>query len=269
MSENTDTSATPEVEPSQAPEQAPAPAAAAPTPAASQQLELEPETAESQPPVESDPVYRAAIERAKVEAAEAERARLAAREEQIRAEATQAAEERMRNEAAEAKRVAEMGAQERLEHELEKQKAANAERDEKIKAAEANAAEANSRLAVTQALSDAGLRLASRADGTPDEALRRVAFERVAEKIAAGVPIAEAVSELHKTDPALFAAPPAVAPELTSTSAGQGQARGSVSTARAPSAGAEFNALKLSKSDYERWKAGNGYLDHVTEVRLH
>jgi hypothetical protein len=259
MSE-TQTPATTDPEPVQAQPQEPVPAASA---------LAKVEAAEKPTPVESDPVYRAAIERAKVEAAEAERARLAAREEQIRAEATQAAEERMRTEAAEAKRVAEMGAQERLEHELEKMRAANAERDEKIKAAEAKVAEANSRLSVTQALSDAGLRLASRADGTPDEALRRVAFERVAEKIASGVPVVEAVAELHKTDPALFAAPPAVAPELTSTSAGQSAPRGSVSTVRAPSESGEVNVLKMSKSEYERWKAGNGYLDHVTEVRLH
>jgi flagella basal body P-ring formation protein FlgA len=175
------------------------PAQPAPT-VASQ--EPAPTQAEAPAPAPIDVEQLLAAERARLQA-EREQAVAAAREEAIAAERARLAEEQRQAAMTEAEREAEKVRladveRKRLASELE-----SAQARESAKAREAD--EAARQLAFAEALTDSDVRLVRGANGTIDPGLRKLAFERAEALAKTGLSHADALAELAKTQPWMFA----------------------------------------------------------------
>lgn len=161
-------------EPAQVPEQPPAP-------------DIEALLAAERAKLQAD--IDARIAAAREEAIEAERARVA--EEQRQAAMTEAERESERARAAEVER-------QRLADELAAERARVADKERE--------AEATARkLALADALTESDLRLARGSDGSVDPALRELVYAKAEQLITAGKSQAQALAELAKTSPWMFA----------------------------------------------------------------
>lgn len=238
-----------------------------PTPAAPQQ-QLTLEAPAPKADIKADPAVRAAIDQARAEATAEANRQAAAVAEKIRAEATTEVEERLRKEAAEAARVAEMNEREKLEHEIKKRDEAIKANEDAVKAAQAQADASAKQLDFVRALTSSGLRMPTREDKTVDPALERIAFEKVQAQVAGGLSLAEALADVAKTDPYLFARPTEPqAPTLTSTSAGQGAQRGAVSQGTSPAADPEKDWLVAPRDEFNHYIKTRGYLKDAEPAR--
>jgi hypothetical protein len=187
----TETQAEP-ADPSPAPAAAPTPAPAAP--------DIEALLAAERVKLQAD--VDARIAAAREEAIVAERERVA--EEQRQAAMTEAERELERGRAADAER-------QRLADELAAERARVAD---KAREAEAVAR----KLALADALTESDLRLARSADGSIDPALRELVYAKAEQLTASGKTQAEALADLAKTSPWMFATGPSAAPTTTTGS---------------------------------------------------
>ena len=219
------------------------------------------------PTPEPDPAARADAEKLKLDAAVADRKRAEEAAEAERARIREEVRLELKAEAEEAARVAEMTAKEQLEHQLKLSAEADARQKAELEAAKAELNAAGQKLRIAQALSTSGLRLVVRGDGSPDAALQELAYNKIAEKTAAGLSEAEAIRELRETDPHYFARGPEAPPALTSTSPGQGAPRGTTSSPRAPAAPPEESYMAVPKEKFERYIATKGWRADMHEVQ--